>query len=89
MKDPEKVIVALQRYVYEHTSEETFTVMHSNMGIMWWALCELDKMCKFCSNLCMQKGFRDKIIERLSDWDTVEDWLQASDLMLQATVEKC
>ena len=46
----------------------------------------LIKMCKFCSNSCTKKCFRDQIIEGLRDPETIEDLLKEKDLMLEATI---
>ena len=84
MKDLAEIIIALQRYLDGHINE---TVKWKNLhrrvqqpGELFndflIALWELAKTYKFCSDICMQKGVRDQIIEVLSDWDTIEDLLQ-------------
>ena len=97
MKKPSAIIDAMQRYVDGHINEtkeyhkfhrwtqqqgETF----DDYLILWR---ELAKMCKFCSDSCMQKSIRDQIIEGLCDGDTMEDPLQESELTLATTVTKC
>jgi len=96
MKDPAEIIVTLQRYVDGHINEtvERRNLCHcvqqlgESFDDFLIVLRELAKTCKFCSDVCMQKGFRDQIIDCLSDRNTIEELLQMSNLTLQAAVDK-
>ena len=73
MKRPREIIAAMHAYVDGHVNEtvewRNFRWCRQQAGesfvVFLIVLSELTKACKFCSAACMQKGFRDQIIESL------------------------
>ena len=96
-RDAREIVRAIQLYVdgqlNESVERRAFRRRTQQSGESFddflVSLRELAKTCNFCSDACMQKSWRDQIIEGLMDGDIVETLLREQELTLETTISKC